>query len=83
MITAELIDNYDGRVSCYNPECPHNLKYHDKVLSTYYIKRDALVLRIWMSGAFYAHSEIYCRDCIDIVYRQLKPILNSSLWPFQ
>ena len=27
-------------------------------------------------------TEIYCRECIDKLYRELKPILNSKLWVF-
>lgn len=83
MIKAELI-KVDWSDQCCNPKCKHSLDYHDNIIgSNFYIKRGTTCLLIGIYDAGGAGSEeIYCRECIDEVYKTLKPILDSKLWTF-
>lgn len=66
--------------SCDNKECAHNPEYHDQVLRSCFLKQGQPCLVIandkddWIA--------IYCRECVDILYKQLKPALDSKLWIF-
>jgi hypothetical protein len=79
MINAKVVNMSFSGASCCNPTCSHNTKYHDHILgNVYYLKYNTPCLFIEMSGTF----EYYCKDCVDIVYQNLKPALDSKLWLF-
>ena len=80
MITFELHRlDWTGR-KCCNPNCGHSEKYHDHIIGdVYFLKQDQIVLFVYMGDAL----EIYCYDCIDILYKQMKLVLNKDLWAFQ
>jgi hypothetical protein len=79
MIYAKLFKMETAGWPCDNSNCQHNSKYHDRIGNSFYLKTDKTCLAIYMHGS----REVYCRDCIDIIYQRLKPILDSKLWIFK
>lgn len=79
MIEAHLFKMQTNGWPCDNPDCKHNPEYHNQILRTFFIKKEVTCLAIQIAGG----REIYCKDCIDVVYRKLKPILDKNLWVFQ
>ncbi len=78
MIKAQ-IDKCDWAAKCSNPTCERSPKYHDHIIGdNYLIKRGSICLVFYLNG----EEEVYCRECIDIVYKKLKPVLDSKLWVF-
>jgi len=66
-------------IKCWNPNCKHLPEYTDNIIDDcYFLKRGTTMAIIYYSQGF----EIYCRDCIDEVYRILKSKLDTKLWPF-
>lgn len=79
MIQAHLFKMQTSGWSCDNPKCQHSEKYHHHIIGeNYHIKEDTTCLAISVRDK----REIYCRDCIDVVYKKLKPILDSNLWTY-
>lgn len=46
------------------------------------IKKDTTCAAITMSSAAGRNTSYYCRDCIDLVYEDIRKILNPKLWVF-
>ncbi len=66
---------------CFGKTCPRNPLYFDNIIGdVHYIKKGTMCLTIKLSNGGY---EIYCKDCIDILYQQLRPVLDSKLWAFK
>ena len=84
MIHASLFKiDYSGQ-QCANPECAHNPEHHFNIIGkVFHIKQDTTCLRLSMATSSEIIVETYCKDCIDVVYRKLKPILDKNLWIFQ
>lgn len=79
MISAKIFKlDYSGLI-CSNNNCKHNPEHHYNIIGeVFHIKQGVICLQITLLGIY----EIYCRDCIDIVYYNLKPVLDSKLWVF-
>lgn len=77
MIRAELITcNWSGE-RCSNENCKHSTEFHYNIIGNVFnLKKGQTCLILGIEG----EEEIYCRDCIDIVYQKLKPVLDSKLW---
>jgi hypothetical protein len=69
--------------SCDYKECNHNPEYHDTILRTHYIKIGTICAMVTIDTYDYELSELYCRECIDRFYQDIKLKLNSSLWVFK
>jgi hypothetical protein len=81
MIKAEVYKlNWAGQ-ECENQDCKHSPEYHEHIIGdNYFIKQGTIVVRLLFTTG---NSEFYCRDCIDIVYMDLKSALDSKLWAFK
>lgn len=76
-IEVEKLD-YSG-VKCSHPNCKKDPLYHNKILDfCYFIKEDTVVAIVSMDDKV----EIYCRLCIDDLYKSLKIKLDPKLWVF-
>lgn len=87
MIEANVFKMRCSGLTCANPECKHLPEYTYHILgNVYFIKVDSVCLRLSNNkiaadnGDNGTYVEYYCRDCIDVVYKKLKPILDSKLW---
>jgi hypothetical protein len=77
MIRVSLFKMQTSGWSCDNPDCKHDPKYHHNIIGkNFHLKENETVLAIYLGDS----REIYCRDCIDEVYKKLKPVLDSKLW---
>ncbi len=66
-------------VHCAHPDCKKNPQYHVNILgSVWHVKVDTPVAIVSMGGK----EEIYCRACIDELYKFLKTKLDPKLWAF-
>ena len=84
MLHSKLIKVYESGWRCHNPKCNHLELYHDQILSAYQLKIDTVSLWIGFDDIFdRIRWHVYCEDCIDKLYKQLKPVLNKKLWAFQ
>jgi len=79
MIQVKLFKCEISGTGCDNAGCKKLPQYFDQILNTFFIKQGTTCLWIGWTNA----SEIYCRDCIDQLYYQLKPIIDSKLWIFK
>ena len=80
MINAFLLKIDDSGWECKNPNCKHDPKYHFNIIGNNYHLiqgQTALVINLGES------QEIYCRECIDSIYQDLKPLLDTRLWAFR
>lgn len=78
MIKANLFKMEQSGFQCFNPKCSHNEKYHNNILGqVFHIKIGTTCLLMTIDNSY----EIYCRECIDNLYIELKPVLDSKLWP--
>ena len=85
MVKSAVFEVYaldDNGFVCGNKKCPHLPEYHDKILRTYFIKRGTMVLDICIPGVQGAYA-VYCRSCIDTLYHEVKPLLDTKLWAFK
>lgn len=75
MIELDIVEegNIGGWI-CDNPNC----QYH---FLTKTIPPHTIVAKISVTTAL--KFEIYCRDCIDFLYQQLKSKLDTKLWAFR
>lgn len=80
MIKFELYKLEQTGYECDHPKCTHDLKYHWNVIGNkFHLKTDQTVLIISHDDYY----EVYCRDCINLLYKEWKPLLDSKLWAFQ
>ena len=80
MIEAKIIKMDANGYHCDNPDCQHLPEHTYHMLGdVYFIKQYSTCLFIRMDGG----AEHYCNGCIDIVYNQLKPVLDRKLWVFE
>lgn len=84
MINARLYKiDYSGQ-ECANPQCAHNPEHHYNIIGKcFHIIQGTTCLWLSMQTTTNIVVEIYCRDCIDIVYQKLKPVLDKKLWVFE
>lgn len=84
MIDIEIkIQDLSG-FTCDNKDCKHNPEYSDNIIGdVFYIKKNTVVAIISLSDYENGPYNLYCRDCIDDVYNQIKSKLDSKLWAFQ
>lgn len=79
MITAHIKKMNEGGWSCDNPSCQHLPEFTYHMLGDiFFIKKDSIYLTIVLNG----EVAYYCNGCIDIIYNQLKPVLDRKLWIF-
>lgn len=80
MINFELDKLEQTGYKCDHPRCAHSPKYHWNVIGdVFHLKTDQTILVVTYGNTY----EVYCRDCIDLLYKEWKPILDSKLWAFQ
>jgi hypothetical protein len=80
MLRMRLLVMDISDIACANPQCKNLIEYTYNVIGhVYRIRRKTTCLVV--STQF--GTEYYCRDCIDTLYRQLKPSLDSKLWIFK
>ncbi len=71
--------------TCSGPNCKGLPEYIDYVArhpfggpTACFIKKGTIVAFVWVHGSY----EIYCRDCIDDIFKLVKSKLDTNLWPF-
>lgn len=80
MLKCELYKVDMGGLKCSHPNCQHNPQYHFNVIGKqFHLKKNTTALMIYTQGI----SEIYCQDCIDLLYKYMKPFLDKKLWAFK
>ena len=80
MINVKLWKVNSSGYQCCNDSCKHNPKYNYNIIgNVFHLIQGEYALKLY----FESEGEVYCRDCIDIVYHKLKPILDSKLWVFE
>ena len=67
-----------GKAKCRHEKCSENSEY----IQNGRIKKDTICAIISTDGASGWHTSCYCRDCIDMIYEDMKKILNPKLWIF-
>lgn len=82
MISAKLIKTDDEFFACDNENCQHSLDFHyyDEEDKLFYIKINISCILIHFDK--YTLEQIYCPDCMKIIYQQFKAILDPKLRPF-
>lgn len=71
---------------CHNNKCPRNPLYHEKCnrfLSHTRIKTNTVCAELTIEGYDRTLTVFYCRDCIDLIFKDLKLVFDSKLWAFQ
>lgn len=74
--------NYVGQ-ECNNTNCRHNPKYianfpsNDKYWPNIRIGTICAFVEIDFS------IDVYCRECIDLMYQEIKTKMDSNLWTLQ
>jgi hypothetical protein len=68
-----------GRAKCRNLSCR---KKQEFITDKGRIKTDTTCVAITMDSAAGYNTSYYCRDCIEIIYEDIKKILNPKLWVF-
>jgi hypothetical protein len=67
-------------IKCWNSKCKYLSEYIGHIIGdSYFLKQGSTMAIITTDNGF----EIYCRDCIDEVYRMIKSKLDTKLWAFQ
>ena len=72
------IEKASGRAVCRHHQCKGKPEYIEKGR----IKKGATCAVISTGAADGWHASYYCRDCIDIIFQDMKTILNPKLWIF-
>lgn len=73
------LEKASGRAICRRGNCAKKPEYiSDKGT----IIKGTTCAWISISSAGGGASACYCRDCIDIIYDEMKKILNPKLWVF-
>jgi len=64
--------------------CKRDPAFHTQFLQggIWHIKHDSTAVQIEFGDYEKQYAAIYCKPCIDEMYRELAPILNSKLWAF-
>ena len=85
MITAELYKiHHSYMTACWGANCKKLPQYIDNGAGGQsFIKKDTIFLILTLVKGFESIKSYYCRDCIDVIYRDLKPILDHKLWTLQ
>lgn len=66
-------------IHCANRNCKHDPNHMINILgSVWYIKVDTTVAIVELTG----NQEVYCRGCIDELYKMIKTKLDPKLWAF-
>jgi hypothetical protein len=73
------LEKSSGRAICRNFLCKNNPLY---INPSGRIKSGTTCVVIGMSSAGGWNRSFYCRECIEIVYADLKTKLNPLLWVF-
>jgi hypothetical protein len=69
-----------GKAMCRNRSCKCKIEFINP--KSYRIKKDTTCAAITMESAAGWNTSYYCRDCIEIIYEDMKKILNPKLWIF-
>ncbi len=84
MLLSKLVKVNGYGWHCHNSKCDHLEKYHEQILSAYQLKIGTISLWIGFNDIFdKTNWHVYCEDCIDKIYKELKPILDKKLWVFK
>ncbi len=72
-------------IHCANPDCEENPEYIVQDPGYLGFSKAAFIKKgtIYLYVAVGEDDECYCFNCIDIVYQELKPILDKKLWAFK
>lgn len=67
-----------GRAKCRHQECKRNPEYivKDRIKSG----STCAIISIRIASGWYSFH--YCRDCIDLIFEDIKKVLNPKLWIF-
>jgi hypothetical protein len=66
---------------CDNPKCKNLPEYTVNIIgNNFHIKKGTIAGKIALNHATF---DIYCRDCIDVVYQEIKFKMDSKLWAVQ
>lgn len=76
MLKARLFKIDNSGWECKYENCKH--EYHYKILNSYFIKVGTTCLLVSLQGLM----EAYCPGCVDMLYNDLRPALDSRLWIF-
>lgn len=73
------LEKASGRAKCRNAGCKLKPEY---ISESGRIKSDTTCAAIRMDSAAGYNTSYYCRDCIELIYEDIKKILNPKLWVF-
>jgi len=73
------LEKASGRTKCRHLRCVNKQEYINEKGR---IKKGTICAAIATDGAAGYHTSYYCRDCIDLIYIDIKKILNPALWAF-
>lgn len=78
------IETAEYAYECSNSTCQHSPQYHNHIIGkNWRIKKGTQIALIFFVGEDGEDYEVYCCDCIDVLYRQMKIKLDKKLWAFQ
>ena len=73
------LEKASGRSKCRCDKCKRLPEYVDE---KGIIKKDSTCAAIKTDSCSGSHVSFYCRDCINILYEDIRLILNPKLWIF-
>lgn len=73
------LEKASGRAKCRNNSCKKKEEY---ISANGRIKSETTCAAITMDSAAGFNTSYYCRDCIEVIYEDIKKILNPKLWIF-
>lgn len=73
------LEKASGRAKCRNRSCQKKPEY---ISANGRIKSGTTCAAITMDSAAGFNTSYYCRECIEIIYEDIKKILNPKLWVF-
>lgn len=86
MISVRVFKLETTGYKCDNANCQHLPEFTTNIIgSVYHIKTGTICAIIELSGghtSLTGSTDIYCRGCIDDIYKKIKSELDTNLWAF-
>lgn len=73
------LEKASGKAICRSKTCQKKPEY---ISENGRIKSQTTCVAITMQSAAGWNTSYYCRDCVEVLYGDIKKVLNPALWVF-